>query len=217
MQGRVRVTLYPRAVEPFSDPAALGFDPNWSVAPDVAAILLAEVKRHSPATVVELGSGWSTVLLAAALSDVEGAHVISIDEDAGWLERTREVLEERGLGRVCRLLHGPVRPATLTEQRFDWYDIELPLTPRPIDLLFVDGPANPPAGGGRRRYPALPVLDQFLAPDAVVIVDDANRDGERQMVDRWSTELRWDVEWLVAERGCAVLRRSPISPAPAAR
>ena len=209
--------LYPRAVDALRDPAAHGFDPGWAVAPDVAAILLAEIKHASPRTVVELGSGWSTVLLASALSGADRAELISIDEDAGWLERTRGVLVEQGLDRSCRLVHAPIRPISLKAGEFEWYGVALPLARHPIDLLFVDGPSNPPKGGGKRRYPALPILNAQLAGDAVVIVDDANRDGEEEMVRRWTSELGWNAEWLDTARGCAILRRAPISRAAAAR
>ena len=42
----------------------------------------------------------------------------------------------------------------------------------------------------RSRYPALPALEPRLAPGAIVVLDDATRPGEREILERWS-ELGW--------------------------
>jgi hypothetical protein len=39
------------------------------------------------------------------------------------------------------------------------------------------------------RYPALHVLESQLAPNAVVILDDADRPDEQGIVRRWITEV----------------------------
>ena len=68
-----------------------------------------------------------------------------------------------------------------------WYDPAAlgRLPKRGIDLLLVDGP---PAGGPgiqASRYRALPALADRLAPNAAVVLDDADREGERRVLDRW--------------------------------
>jgi hypothetical protein len=57
-----------------------------------------------------------------------------------------------------------------------------------IDLLLVDGP--PGSLGEMARYPALHALENQLAPNAVVILDDAGRPDEQGIVRRWITEVR---------------------------
>jgi len=39
------------------------------------------------------------------------------------------------------------------------------------------------------RFPALPALADRLAPHALVILDDANREPEREIVERWQQLL----------------------------
>ena len=82
-----------------------------------------------------------------------------------------------------------------------------------IDLLVVDGPANPPEVGGWARYPALPVLDPLLAAGAIVFVDDVHRDGERRMVAAWLEEFpEWHAREVNTTRGLVLMERAA-SPA----
>ena len=63
-----------------------------------------------------------------------------------------------------------------------------PLRDEPIDALIVDGP---PGGPDRplSRYPALPFFMDALGPNALVVLDDVARPGEREILDRWESEF----------------------------
>ena len=58
-----------------------------------------------------------------------------------------------------------------------------------IDLLVVDGPPAFAAGHGMSRYPALPVLRERLASGATVVLDDIERPGEQEVVERREREF----------------------------
>jgi hypothetical protein len=83
----------------------------------------------------------------------------------------------------------------------------LPAEMAPIEVLVVDGP---PAGGdSTARHPALSKLAHRMAAEVTVLLDDADRPGERAVVDRWLAEhsaLR--LERLPAEKGLAKLSGS---------
>jgi hypothetical protein len=99
--------------------------------------------------------------------------------------------------------------------------IDVPLVPK--RYAGVDGTFRPQAGhgpgrdrpaGGRRpgrgnpyaRYPAGPELLPKLSSNAHVFIDDADRLGELDMVDRWRTLYpALGVRKLPAEKGCAEL------------
>jgi hypothetical protein len=102
------------------------------------------------------------------------------------------------------VIDAPLRPDSLAAPGCGWYDRaalgELP--PAGVGLLLVDGPpASPGSGAERSRYPALPLLADRLAPGATVILDDALRDGERWVLERWERELAIDL----ARRGAGRL------------
>lgn len=171
---------------------ALRFDfPVFFGGPAIRASLARELVWQlvatRPRTIVELGSGSSTILLAKVLQSlrIEGVRHVVIDHDARFLEITRANAQLNSVeGRIdfnlCPL--GPV-----PSQSKPWYQgvEDLCRAVAPIDLLLVDGPpAFTPQDAGSRAA-ALPTCHQFLSRQALVIVDDADRSGEREMVRRW--------------------------------
>ena len=76
-----------------------------------------------------------------------------------------------------------------------------------IDLLVVDGP--PGTIGRLARYPALRQLRDRMNAAFTVLVDDADRDDEREMIRRWRAEdTMLDEVRLTAEKGLVVLRHA---------
>jgi len=142
----------------------------WAITPGMAARLRAAVAAvPSGQTVMELGSGISTCVLASA-----GARLISVEHDEEYA---------RALGN----LNGWPTPLVKPLEN-GWYnDRGLPGLKSQIGLLFVDGPPGDTAP--LARYPALPRLHEHLAPGATIILDDAHRPDEREILDRWLREF----------------------------
>lgn len=183
---------------------------GWAASPELVATLVDLVRCHRPRTILELGSGASTVAMAYALEQhVGGAgHVHSLDHEADYGAATRVQAARHGLDALATVHHAPLRRQTFDGQTFAWYDLDaLPSDLPPLDLVVVDGPpreTNPMA-----RYPALPALLDRLSGDALVVLDDANRADEAAILDRWLG--RYDgfaVERYPSPKGTAVLRRT---------
>jgi predicted O-methyltransferase YrrM len=142
--------------------------------------------------VVELGAGASTVLLARLLREQgSGATLDAIEHDARWAQWVNERLAQEGLASVARVTLAPLGPHPLALDELPWYApsaLEAALAGAPVDLLVVDGPPAYEAGAALARYPALPALLPFLAPDAIVVLDDVVRDGEAAVLARWEQE-----------------------------
>ena len=66
-----------------------------------------------------------------------------------------------------------------------WYDLSKAVVPNSVDLLLVDGP--PGEVGPQSRYPAFPLLEQFLSDSALIVLDDGRRQEEQQIVTRWAS------------------------------
>jgi hypothetical protein len=49
-------------------------------------------------------------------------------------------------------------------------------------------------GDERSPYPALPLLRDRLAPGCLVVLDDAQREGERWVIERWRAEFPLDLQ-----------------------
>lgn len=164
--------ISPRALLPASGEFAMN--------PRAIAHLADLVGQRSARTVLELGTGTSTVWLAYLLQGT-GAKIVSVDHDPHYLEATRQELQRHDLAAQVDL-----RLAPLVSQDGDkthWYDVSVFTDVTGIDLLVVDGP--PGNTGPLVRARALPLLEPQLAEQVTVVLDDADRPDEIAAIDLW--------------------------------
>jgi predicted O-methyltransferase YrrM len=182
----------------------------WAMRPSGLLAVLNEVVLGSRERILECGSGISTIYLARLLAE-RGGRAVSLEHDPEWAGFIEGELEAEGLGERARVVLAPLEEHAVALDGTRWYRGSaareaVEALDGPIDLLLVDGP---PAGGPEAalsRYPAVPLLADALAPNAVVILDDANRPGEQQVLERWSEESgielerRPDLGWIAIGR-----------------
>lgn len=154
---------------------------SWAASPDLLRLLLNEFLDRKPAYVLELGSGVSTVVMAYVVQRWGGT-IVALEQDAEYADATREEIRRHGLEDTARVVHAPLVSYDVDGTSWLWYDWD-DLGEAPIDALLVDGPS----GDVQKlaRYPAYPLLADQLADDALLVVDDAQRDDEKEMVERW--------------------------------
>jgi predicted O-methyltransferase YrrM len=179
---------------------------GFEVPGEMAAFLYHLIRRHRPKLILELGSGSSTVLLAASARANGVGRVISIEHDPGYRDRTAQFLRQTELSDRVDLVEAPLVEQRFGEHTLQWYDLAplLRTLSEKIDFLFVDGP--PGKTQPLSRYPALPVLRPHLSAQAQILVDDGRRDDEARMVELWRglEGVSFDTEVL------SFLPRSPI-------
>jgi predicted O-methyltransferase YrrM len=177
---------------------------GFAASPDFLLALIRHARQVRPACYVECGSGVSTIVLARCAALNATGHVYALEHDEGFAERTRQELDHHGLSELATVLHAPLEPTDDGGAPM-WYADRLPHDLE-IDVLVVDGP--PEAVGPTARYPAGPRLFAQLRAGAKVFLDDANRDGERAVIQRWAREFpELVIERRDLERGCAVLTK----------
>lgn len=115
------------------------------------------------------------------------------------------MLDELGFSARVELRHAPLAENPLGEPG-RWYDLAaIEACPDAIDLIIVDGP--PEDSGPDARFPAGPVLLPRLRPGGAMLLDDAAREQERRMSDRFR-QLFPHVEqsYEPFEKGALILR-----------
>jgi hypothetical protein len=89
---------------------------------------------------------------------------------------------------------------------FKWYDLSDFATESRIDLLIVDGP--PVSTVRFARYPALPLLADYLSKQCTIINHDTNRKEETGIVKRWLKEFpEFTADIRQTDKGITILTR----------
>ena len=160
---------------------------SWKADTNLLTQLVDIIETRQPQTVVELGAGASTLIVARALQLVGGGgRLISFDQHADFVLLTRQWLSEHG--QYVDMRHAPIDSST-GRWRDLWYD--LTAVPETIDMLIIDGPpwAMNPLGRGKAQS-----LFNRLSKGGVIILDDAARPGERIVARQW--RRNWpDFDW----------------------
>ena len=171
---------------------------SWAASADVLLTLANTSKKIKPKVVVDLGSGVSTLVLAKSSPN---AKVFSIDHLAEFANKTKSLLEDHQITNVD-LRVAPLSPHPAGG---DWYSVSAFSDIDQIDLLFIDGP--PGSKDDKARHPALAQCLSKLSVGAVIVIDDAGRDGERELAEMFLSALPgYELEFLNHEKGTAVLR-----------
>lgn len=179
---------------------------GWAASPDLLLAVVRDIRERPPVAVVEMGSGTSTIAIAAALRRFGGGQLVSLEHEPEHAQRTRAELTRHGLGDRATVLDAPLGDVDLGGTNWRWYVVSKDLLPPRIDMLFVDGP--PAATGPLARYPCVPFLADRLSGTVVVYLDDGVRRDEKDIAARWEAEdpsLRG--EMLRSEKEAWVLRR----------
>jgi hypothetical protein len=180
---------------------------RWAVSPDFLWHVAESIRRHAPKTIVECGSGTSTVVMAHLLNTLgQDGHIYAIENHVPTIDAVRAQLRRHDLERFVTIVAAPLveRQYPGVETLFHWYDLGSDAVPAGVDLLIVDGPVS--TANELARYPAGPELFPKLSRDAHIFVDDTGREDELRML-RWWRKLYPDlgIRHLAAEKGCAEL------------
>ena len=164
----------------------------------LAAVARSVIDTRGP--VLECGSGATTILLGI-LGGRRTLEVWSLEHSTEWQERVVDVLNSNGISgvHVCK--------APLMEYgEFVWYDPPLAQMPEQFSLVICDGPPGTTKGG---RYGLLPVMNTRMPPGSTILLDDAGRPGELELIRRWEHEASFETD-LISREGSkyAVMRRS---------
>lgn len=158
---------------------------------------LAEVVRSAEvakSAVLECGSGLTTLLIGAVAAR-RGMHVHALEHNSEWHARVSGAIRDFGLANATVHL-APLRDFG----DFVWYDAPLGVLPTDFAMVVCDGP---PAGTRGGRSGLLPVMRRHLAPDCLVLLDDANRPAEQELLRTWVRDFGATQDMRSSSRGFA--------------
>jgi hypothetical protein len=159
---------------------------GWAASPDFLRLVYGRIRKEKPGLVVELGSGSSTVVGGYALQQNGSGRLVSFEHLEKYVRQSREMVSFHSLDDYSQVLEAPLTDYTLNGEGWKWYSLKNFDPEETVDLVIVDGPP-----GGLQdlsRYPALPLLSEWLSEEATFIVDDGDRKDEEAIVKRWMEE-----------------------------
>ena len=179
--------------------------------PILPVLFVRTVLDRKPKTILECGSGVSTLLMSYCLRELGEGHIWSLEHDHKYAESVRETLRAQGLEDFSTIIEAPLTELSLRGKNWLWYDTGFLKDIGSIDLLLVDGP--PQKTQKMARYPALHVLSKSLSDDAIVIFDDASVRRGRRTVRAWRKEFKdFHFRLYDTEKGALILKKSDNNP-----
>ncbi|WP_304298667.1 class I SAM-dependent methyltransferase [Chromatium okenii] len=174
---------------------------GWAGSPDFLLVVANEILTRKPQTIMECSSGVSTVVIARCLQMNGCGHVYSLEHDINYANKTRQLLVKYDLSEWSTVLDAPLETK---HTETPWYsESMIPNNLSPIDILIIDGP--PAQTAHLARFPALPRLQPRLSKNALIILDDAHRDDELEIVNRWKNLFSLQETNMNCEKGCILL------------
>lgn len=152
---------------------------SWSALDEYLATCI-EHALNANGPILECGSGLSTILVGS-IAQQRGIDHWALEHSAEWAAKTQSHLDEFKIHSVSLCF----KPLT-NYGDFTWYDAPLESMPDRFALVICDGPPAHIEGG---RSGLVPVMSKKLKAGSIILLDDAVRDHERTIAERWKSEL----------------------------
>lgn len=186
--------------------------------PICMAYVLNEIIINQRRLVIEFGSGLSTIIMARLIkkNNLE-TRVIAIEHNEKWAFILQGYLENEELQDFVKIVRVDLKDVQTPLGLVKWYDYEViasEIMDKKFDLIIIDGP---PANEERimhSRFPALSKLKNNTAEDFCLILDDANRQGEKDLVNYYREHNPTVKHTLVSESLAVFRTTTDFNPIP---
>lgn len=171
---------------------------------DFLTQIISILREAKPDHVVELGSGLSTLIIAAELKRSGRGRLTSIEHDPEYAAITRRNISLHDLEEYVEIRLAPLVTNEKWSPKVPWYDVSTLSDLQSVDLLIIDGPPKPVHP--LVRFPALPFFMKRFSPNWVALLDDARRNGEQEILRQWQDQFpNIFIKHLPLEKGAAII------------
>lgn len=159
--------------------------------------LMNEIVLNKRTSILEFGSGLSTILMANVIKKFSlQAKIISIEAEEEWVHRIRAKIVDMELSSIVTIVFAPLKNETTLGRNNKWYNIQEHLAvlreSAPYDMVLIDGPPAYHEDIALSRYTAIPFIKSLLANEFAIFLDDANRHGEKIIMEAWKRNFNFD-------------------------
>ncbi len=163
---------------------------GWAASAGLIKKVMEIMFEKKPVRTLEVGSGLSTLIIGHCLKKLGQGKLIAIEHEQKYLEQSQSMINVHGLNDFVSIVYAPIKEYAIGGKKWLWYEdtVLKSLPEKSIDFLLIDGP--PESLQPLSRYPAIPLLNKYIRKDAVAILDDANRPGEKEIMEKWKNDYR---------------------------
>jgi len=182
---------------------------GWALSPDAMALILSDLQEREAPTVIEFGSGQSTVVIACYLKHKRAGRLISIEHDSAYAASIKKQVVACGVSGYVDFHILSLVECTKVGCLPSCKSYEIAKLPDlAIDLAIIDGPPNW-CGSSGRYHPLSWVLDR-LSNGGTAYLDDTVRGAESSVVKEIVAQLPHLLkEDLRAEKGLTRFTKCP--------
>lgn len=179
---------------------------SWAISPDFAVLLISLLDQYKPNVVLEAGSGVSTIIAGYRLQTLGRGRILSLDHETEFAQQSQHNILLHGLQDIAKVIYAPLTDFDIEGKKWLWYDTSKlrDILNEKVDFLIIDGP--PYFVQDLSRYPALPLLLDILSDNAIILLDDASRHIEEEIVRLWTKKFNLSsVEKVFTEKGACII------------
>jgi FkbM family methyltransferase len=191
------IAMRSREEETVDPPLELPLD-EWTLDAAVLNYLRDRMRSENVKRALEFGSGASTILLAREVAGRNG-HVLSIEQEGGFADRTNKALIVAGADMIAEVMLVGLAATWAGGIETLCYDLKGVAEERirafDPDLVVIDGP---PQQSGASRLAVAPLMAPLLTRATPFVMHDAFRDAELEIGRRWQADPAIKVDGILA-------------------
>lgn len=169
---------------------------GMSLRPYALAFMLNEIVINKRESIIEFGTGISTVLIARLIKlNKLSTKLVTVDENESWQQMIKEILIKENIQDCVQF----IQTSLVKNKSVDsidtnhWYneaEVGRQLSDEMnFDMVIVDGPTAHDESIALSRYFAMPFLKNKLKNSNVIFLDDCVRKGETRILKLWAEEF----------------------------
>lgn len=160
------------------------------------AMIFNDIQINNRKTILEFGSGLSTILMARLIKNNKlTCRIYSVEHDKNWFDLLNTILKKENTFENVTTIYAPLSNSEKSKKNLEWYNEGSIIKQIPentlFDLVIIDGPPAHEKSKSLSRYPALPFFKNKLNKSYSVYLDDASRNGEQEVIRYWKEELNF--------------------------
>lgn len=160
---------------------------RWAIGYNYAYVLARVLEEFRPTNILECGLGQSSKIIVDYVSAYNVTSYDIVEQDKNWVDffSANANFSERIQFNIRNIIESENRFGG--EKTYIYEDFGSIVTGKKYDLLSIDGP------WGSEKYSRIDVLEHIpsiLKENFVIMIDDYNRSGEKNMVELLKERLR---------------------------